>query len=623
MTGIAGSCWSPARSTGIGRATAVRAADGRAGGSWRPCATPRSTATCSRPAWTSYRLDVTDEESVARCLDDGPRALRPARRARQQRRHLQLRPDHGDVDARPPPPRNLEVNFVGAVAVSRLAMPLLRAQRRPAGQHRQRPRRRRASPSTRGTPRRSSPSRASWRASRRSPRSTASACRSSSPASCGDTEFGRFPDINRRTIQADSGPYAETFADYVRVGRRGRLGGRRPVPLGGRRRRRRDPGRPGPGLPRAHQPVGPRVPRRQARRRRRHPHPVARPDLGRRGRARPLKETHVPAKTLRELVAFARRNSPFYADLYRDLPDGVEDLTDLPVIDQVDFWTANQWPDNRLLTGPLLDAGVYTSGGTTGAPKVSPWSRTEHFDSTSAFGAGFVKAGLKPGHRVANLFYAGHLYGGFLYIEAALHNAPVENVRLPVGGHVEDAVVAELIASFGVNVLAGTPMKLAGVAEAVLDAGIERRLGRAAALRRRPALRRRTPPAAQGLPGRRDRLARVRHRRRRHRRHARPGRRRPRARGGAGPHDRGDPRRGHRAADHPAWRPRPGRGHQPVPDADAGHPVPRRRPRRVGRRRRARRSGWSAAPTRARGSPTSRWRTSTCTPPSSPPTATA
>ena len=179
----------------------------------------------------------------------------------------------------------------------------------------------------------------------------------------------------------------------------------------------------------------------------------------------------MPAKTLRELVAFARRNSPFYGDLYRDLPDGVEDLTDLPVIDQVDFWTANQWPDNRLLTGPLLDAGVYTSGGTTGAPKVSPWSRTEHFDSTSAFGAGFVKAGLKPGHRVANLFYAGHLYGGFLYIEAALHNAPVENVRLPVGGHVEDAVVAELIESFGVNVLAGTPMKLAGVAEAVLDAG--------------------------------------------------------------------------------------------------------------------------------------------------------
>ena len=177
----------------------------------------------------------------------------------------------------------------------------------------------------------------------------------------------------------------------------------------------------------------------------------------------------MPAKPLGDLIAFARRNSPFYADLYRDLPDGVATLEELPVIDQVDFWAANQWPDNRLLTGALTDAGVYTSGGTTGAPKVSPWTRTEHFDSTSAFGAGMVLAGLRAGHRVANLFSAGHLYGGFLYIEAALHHAPVDNVRLPVGGHVDNREVAELIANFGVDVLAGPPMKLAAVAAAVIE----------------------------------------------------------------------------------------------------------------------------------------------------------
>jgi hypothetical protein len=36
------------------------------------------------------------------------------------------------------------------------------------------------------------------------------------PGYVSDTEFGRFPDINRRTIEADSGPYAGTFGDYVR-----------------------------------------------------------------------------------------------------------------------------------------------------------------------------------------------------------------------------------------------------------------------------------------------------------------------------------------------------------------------------------------------------------------------
>ncbi len=175
----------------------------------------------------------------------------------------------------------------------------------------------------------------------------------------------------------------------------------------------------------------------------------------------------MPAKPLRDLVDFARRNSPFYAELYRDVPQVVSDITQLPIIDQTAFWAANTWPDNRLLTGPLTDAGVYTSGGTTGAPKFSPWTRTEHADSVTTFGAGMVQAGLKPGHRVANLFFAGELYGGFLYIEGALHNAPVENVRLPVGGSAPDGYVADLITAFDVNVLAGPPMKLSGVAEAM------------------------------------------------------------------------------------------------------------------------------------------------------------
>ncbi|MEV6150080.1 hypothetical protein AB0L53_07030 [Nonomuraea sp. NPDC052129] len=179
----------------------------------------------------------------------------------------------------------------------------------------------------------------------------------------------------------------------------------------------------------------------------------------------------MPAKSLRDLVDFARRHSPFYAQAYRDVPDGASDLTQLPIIDQTAFWAANVYPDNRLLTGPLTDAGVYTSGGTTGAPKFSPWTRSEHADSVTAFGAGMVRAGLKPGHRVANLFSAGEMYGGFLYIEHSLHNAPVENVRLPIACHASDDSVADLIAYFGVDVLAGPPMKLATVADAVTARG--------------------------------------------------------------------------------------------------------------------------------------------------------
>ncbi|WP_441249499.1 phenylacetate--CoA ligase family protein [Kitasatospora sp. McL0602] len=173
----------------------------------------------------------------------------------------------------------------------------------------------------------------------------------------------------------------------------------------------------------------------------------------------------MPAKPLQALVDHARTNSPFYAETYRDVPQTISHLTQLPVIDQGAFWAANTWPDNRLLTGPLTDAGVYKTGGTTGVPKFSPWTRTEHADSVTAFGAGLVQAGLRPGHRVANLFCAGELYGGFLYIENALHHAPVENVRLPVGGAASEEYIADLISGFGVHVLAGEPMKLSAVAE--------------------------------------------------------------------------------------------------------------------------------------------------------------
>ena len=104
----------------------------------------------------------------------------------------------------------------------------------------------------------------------------------------------------------------------------------------------------------------------------------------------------MPAKALQDLVDFARTHSPFYAELYRDVPPTISHLTQLPLVDQAAFTEANTWPDNRILTGPLVDAGVYKSGGTSGAPKFSPWTRSEHADSVTAFGAGLVQAGLRP-----------------------------------------------------------------------------------------------------------------------------------------------------------------------------------------------------------------------------------
>ncbi|MFE0515484.1 phenylacetate--CoA ligase family protein [Streptomyces sp. NPDC058964] len=180
----------------------------------------------------------------------------------------------------------------------------------------------------------------------------------------------------------------------------------------------------------------------------------------------------MPVQPLAELVRFARHNSAFYQHLYSHLPDRVVHLTDLPIVPQADFWRANSPRDNRLLTAPLDEAVVFRSGGTTGAPKFSFYTRTEWREFTAAFGAGLVNAGLRAGHRVADLFYAGDLYASFSFILDSLHRSPVANVRLPLGGAAPWESTVAALEEFRVQVVAATPTTLCSLAERLTAAGL-------------------------------------------------------------------------------------------------------------------------------------------------------
>ena len=173
----------------------------------------------------------------------------------------------------------------------------------------------------------------------------------------------------------------------------------------------------------------------------------------------------MPVQRFSDLVRFARDCSPFYADLYADLPPEVNSLTDLPVVDQNAFWAANTLHDNRVLTAPLAEAVVFKTGGTTGTPRFSCYTREEWREFVTAFGAGLVDAGLRPGHRVADLFYAGELYASFLFVLDSLAHAPVANVRLPIGGGAPLESTASALQDFGAHVVAGTPTTLCRLAE--------------------------------------------------------------------------------------------------------------------------------------------------------------
>ncbi|MEZ5192484.1 MAG: SDR family NAD(P)-dependent oxidoreductase [Nocardioides sp.] len=205
--------------TGIGQATAVRAA----AAGWRVIASLRDLRRADALLTEADRagvrvdvleLDVTDADSVADCF-----AALGERHGRLDAvvnnagiSNFDPTVEMSTLDALR---RALEVNFVGMVAVSRLAMPLLRA----AGG------RLVAIGSVHGVV--GQPFNEAYAAAKGA---TELFLESLAPVAAvhgvtvsvvvpgfvADTEFGRFPDINRTTIQAASGPYAPTFAEYFR-----------------------------------------------------------------------------------------------------------------------------------------------------------------------------------------------------------------------------------------------------------------------------------------------------------------------------------------------------------------------------------------------------------------------
>jgi len=170
----------------------------------------------------------------------------------------------------------------------------------------------------------------------------------------------------------------------------------------------------------------------------------------------------------RELIRFVRDKSPFYKKLYSDLPETTK-LIDLPVLTLDEYWKANGLKNNSVLTGPMIDGVVFKSGGTTGNPKFSVFSKEEWKDFTESFGRGIVAGGLDVGDRVVNLFYVGQLYGSFLFINKSIEEAPLGVLQLPVAGSTDFAEIVSTIEEFQANALAGVPSTIMNLAEYIAE----------------------------------------------------------------------------------------------------------------------------------------------------------
>ncbi|MEZ0091858.1 phenylacetate--CoA ligase family protein [Streptacidiphilus sp. EB129] len=170
-----------------------------------------------------------------------------------------------------------------------------------------------------------------------------------------------------------------------------------------------------------------------------------------------------------EFIRFVREQSPFYRELYRDVADDVSDLTELPLTDHSAYWAANTLNASQVLTEPHTDGIVIKTGGTTGAPRVSVYTRDEWRAMSRRFGDGLPAAGLLAGDRVANLFYAGELYSSFVFTLNCLQEAAVPTVQLPIGGAAPLDYVIGTLRDCAATVVAAPPTSLCRLAREVTD----------------------------------------------------------------------------------------------------------------------------------------------------------
>ena len=164
----------------------------------------------------------------------------------------------------------------------------------------------------------------------------------------------------------------------------------------------------------------------------------------------------VKTYSLKEIINFARKNSAYYADLYKDIPEDAP-LEMLPLINQNDFWNHCDKFGGTVATRQQTNGQIFKSGGTTGDPKYSLYSAEEWQTMCECSGAVLAKGGLKNGDKIANLFYAGGMYASFLYMYSMLYFASAKTIVYNIAGNGSIEEMVTMILEHKINCIAGLP----------------------------------------------------------------------------------------------------------------------------------------------------------------------
>jgi phenylacetate-CoA ligase len=161
--------------------------------------------------------------------------------------------------------------------------------------------------------------------------------------------------------------------------------------------------------------------------------------------------------TIEQLVELARKSSPFYKELYHNVPEKGWKITDLPMVDLEAFREANVFANNRLITEELGEAVIIKTGGTTGKTKLSFYKNSELREICEYLSFKNEGNGMADGDRIATMLPAGNLYGSYLFSSLVLHYARNRFAVFHFGFDTAFDELASFLKEFRINCIISLP----------------------------------------------------------------------------------------------------------------------------------------------------------------------
>lgn len=170
---------------------------------------------------------------------------------------------------------------------------------------------------------------------------------------------------------------------------------------------------------------------------------------------------------IKEVVKFAKENSPFFAQKYKEIEfEDFDTFRKVPFLHGDDYKNFLPPIGEGLLTDDVSKSGyVFSSGGTTGRPKsVYRTTEEQHFN-TVRLGKGLALSVFTEGDRVANLLFAGNLWASFVSFNQALEHTGCS--ILPIAGNHPVKDIVNILVTYKANAIITIPSVLLSVAEYV------------------------------------------------------------------------------------------------------------------------------------------------------------